>query len=96
MGMIVCRDCQRHRGHIELLRDRIGELELRLEGALQRERRTASSRMKDPARNDGENTSSRSLTMGSGGSSGRDGGISRSRSKVTSRAPKATLAVPLV
>ena len=27
MGTIVCRDCQRHRQNIELLRDRIGELE---------------------------------------------------------------------
>lgn len=80
MGMIVCRDCQRHRGHIEVLRDRIGELELRLEGALQRERRTASSRTKDPARNDSENTSLGTLTMGSGGS-GSPGGISIAKAK---------------
>ena len=52
MAVISCRDCQRHRRHIEVLRDRIGELELRLEGALQRERRTASTRTKDPGQND--------------------------------------------
>jgi hypothetical protein len=55
MAVISCRDCQRHRRHIEALRDRIGELELRLEGALQRERRTASSRAKDPVPNDFRN-----------------------------------------
>jgi hypothetical protein len=47
MGVIACRDCQRHRRHIEMLRDRIGELELRLEGALQRERRAAATSAKD-------------------------------------------------
>ena len=50
MSVISCRDCQRHRRHIEALRDRLGELELRLEGALQRERRTASTRTKDDFR----------------------------------------------
>jgi hypothetical protein len=64
MGVISCRDCQRHRRHIDVLRDRIGELELRLEGALQRKRRTASARTKDPGPND-----FRSLNIGSRGSS---------------------------
>lgn len=44
MGMIHCRDCQRLRRYIELLRDRNGELELRLDGALQRERCAAAAR----------------------------------------------------
>lgn len=47
MGIISCRDCQRLRRHIEILRDRNGELELRLEGALQRVRRAAVARAKD-------------------------------------------------
>jgi hypothetical protein len=50
MAVIVCRDCQRYRRHIEVLRDRIGELELRLEGALQRVRRAAAVSAKNSDR----------------------------------------------
>ena len=39
-----CPDCQRLRRHLDLQRDRIGELELRLEGALQREKLYAASK----------------------------------------------------
>jgi hypothetical protein len=35
---ISCADCQRYRMHIQILRDRNAELELRLEGARQQER----------------------------------------------------------
>jgi regulator of replication initiation timing len=42
-----CRDCQRFRKHIEALVDRNAELELRLEGARQRERRAAAAEEKD-------------------------------------------------
>jgi hypothetical protein len=42
MGVTSCRDCQRFRQHIDELRNRIGELELRLEGARQRERRATA------------------------------------------------------
>ena len=38
-----CIDCQRFRRHIEMLRDRNAVLELRLEGARQRERLAAVS-----------------------------------------------------
>jgi hypothetical protein len=41
--VILCRDCLRFRQHIELLRNRISELELRLEGARQRERQLSAA-----------------------------------------------------
>jgi hypothetical protein len=38
-----CMDCRRFRRHIEMLRNRNAELELRLEGVRQRERQAAAS-----------------------------------------------------
>jgi hypothetical protein len=50
VSLNLCRECQRLRRHIEILRDRNGELELRLEGARQRERRAAALSAKGPDR----------------------------------------------
>jgi hypothetical protein len=63
MGMIRCRDCQRLRRHIEILRDRNGELELRLEGALQRVRLAAAARAKDSDQTEREGDTSWSSDM---------------------------------
>ena len=59
MTLNLCPECQRLRRHIDILRDRNGELELRLEGALQKVRRAAAA-----ARNESKNGRSRTAHMG--------------------------------